>query len=128
MLSNILLVWSSGAPAQYLRPIWFSMAVYGLDAYREATERVLAITRRTAELIEAAPHLELLRPPELSVVLFRRPGWDRGDYERWSDELLEAQTGFVLHTTWEGEPVGRLAFLHPDTTTGMVEEILAGTA
>ena len=68
-----------------------------------------------------------MRRPELSVVLFRRTGWDRETYETWSARLLENQIGFVMPTTWEDEPVGRLALLHPDTTIGMIEEILATT-
>ena len=69
-----------------------------------------------------------MRRPELSVVLFRRIGWDRADYERWSAQLLHDQIGFVVPTTWEGEPSGRLALLHPDTTVGIIEEILATMA
>jgi glutamate/tyrosine decarboxylase-like PLP-dependent enzyme len=109
-------------------PLWFSLVVNGTDAYRDAIETVLATTQSTADLIESLPHLELVRRPELSVVLFRRTGWDKADYEAWSDRLLEDQTGFVMHTTWEGEPVGRLALLHPDTTIEMVAEMLASTA
>jgi glutamate/tyrosine decarboxylase-like PLP-dependent enzyme len=109
-------------------PLWFSLAVNGTDAYRDAIEAVLAVTQASADLIERTDYLELVRRPELSVVLFRRRGWDREHYERWSAELLEAQVGFVMHTTWEGEPVGRLALLHPDTTVEMIEEILATMA
>ncbi len=109
-------------------PLWFSLAVNGTDAYRDAIETVLAVTQGTADLIERLPHVELVRRPELSVVLFRRTGWDRGDYERWSDQLLKDQVGFVVPTTWENEPVGRLALLHPYTTVPMIEEILATMA
>ncbi len=109
-------------------PLWFSLAVNGTDAYRDAIETVLAVTQQTADLIERLAHVELVRRPELSVVLFRRTGWDRDDYERWSDQLLKDQIGFVVPTTWEGEPVGRLALLHPDTTVEMIEEILATMA
>jgi hypothetical protein len=41
---------------------------------------------------------------------------------------LASQTGFVTPTTWEGEKVARLAFLHPNTTIDMIEEILATMA
>ena len=54
-------------------PLWFSLAVNGTDAYRDAIETVLAVTQQAADLIERPPHLELVRRPELSVVLFRRP-------------------------------------------------------
>ena len=53
---------------------------------------------------------------------------ERADYEAWSAQLLEHQLGFVVHTTWEGQPVGRLALLHPDTSVEMIAEILASTA
>jgi len=109
-------------------PLWFSLAVNGTDAYRDAIEAVLAVTQASADLIERTPHVELVRRPELSVVLFRRKGWDRARYERWSAELLADQIGFVVPTTWEGESVGRLALLHPDTTIGIIEEILATMA
>ena len=105
-------------------PLWFSMAVNGLAAYRDAVEAGLAIARESARLIEATPHTELVRPPGLSVVLFRRPGWNRLDYDAWSAKLLSDQTGFVTPTSWEGETVARFAFLHPNATAGMVQEIL----
>jgi glutamate/tyrosine decarboxylase-like PLP-dependent enzyme len=105
-------------------PIWFSMAVYGIDAYSEAVEAGLAIARRGAAMIEATPHTELVRHPELSVVLFRRPGWTKSDYETWSARLLTSQIGFVTPTTWEGETVARFAFLHPNTTAEMIRQIL----
>jgi aromatic-L-amino-acid/L-tryptophan decarboxylase len=105
-------------------PLWFSMAVNGLDAYCEAVEAGLAMAQRAAERVEAAAHVELVRPPGLSIVLFRRPGWTRAQYETWSSRLLYDQIGFVTPTSWEGETVARFCFLHPNTTVGMVDEIL----
>jgi glutamate/tyrosine decarboxylase-like PLP-dependent enzyme len=109
-------------------PLWFSMAVNGLDAYRDAVEAGLAIARRAAERVTEAPHVELVRDPGLSVVLLRRTGWSKLDYELWSARLLHDQIAFVTPTTWEGETVARFAFLHPNTTVGMVDEILESMA
>jgi glutamate/tyrosine decarboxylase-like PLP-dependent enzyme len=106
-------------------PLWFSLAVHGTDLYRDAVEAALVLARRSAELIGERSYLELVREPELSIVLFRRRGWDREDYRAWSERLLTGQIGFVTPTTWEGQPCARLAFLHPGTTLDMVEEILA---
>ncbi len=105
-------------------PIWFSMAVYGLDAYSEAVESALSIARRGAGMIEETPYTELVRHPELSIVLFRRTGWRKAEYDAWSSQLLTDQIGFVTPTTWEGETVARFAFLHPNTTVEMIREIL----
>jgi len=109
-------------------PLWFSLAVHGTDAYRDAVETVLATAQRVADLIGETPHTELVRDPGLSVVLFRRPGWGPADYDAWSAQLLADQVGFVTPTKWEGEVVARFAFLHPDTTLDMVREILATMA
>ena len=66
-------------------PLWFSLATHGTQAYTDAIETTLRVTREGAELVRAAPHLELIVEPELSVVLFRRLGWDPADYKAWSD-------------------------------------------
>ena len=105
-------------------PLWFSLAVHGTDAYRHAVESVLAVAREAASMVQRALHLELVRQPELSIVLVRRPGWTPADYHHWSLQLLADQTGFVTPTVWEGETVARFAFLHPHTTLAMVEQML----
>ncbi|HUE08308.1 MAG TPA: pyridoxal-dependent decarboxylase [Acidimicrobiales bacterium] len=105
-------------------PLWFSMAVNGLDAYCDAVEAGLAIAQLAAERIAASPHVELVRDPGLSIVLFRRFGWSKLDYDAWSARLLHDQIGFVTPTSWEGETVARFAFLHPNTTMEMIDEIL----
>ena len=94
-------------------PLWFSMAVNGLDAYRDAVEAGLAIAQRAAERITEAPHVELVRDPGLSIVLFRRPGWDKADYDAWSARLLHDQIGFVTPTTLGGRDGGPLRLLAP---------------
>jgi glutamate/tyrosine decarboxylase-like PLP-dependent enzyme len=127
-------VWNPGDYAYQLSrrarglPFWFSLAVHGTDAYRDAIEQVLATTRAAAERIRALPRLELLLEPELSVVLFRRVGWDAAQYAAWSARLLREQIALVVPTRWHDESVARLAFLHPDTTLDIVDEILATTA
>ena len=104
--------------------LWFSMAVNGLDAYRDAVNHSLLMARYAADRIEANPDLHLIRRPDLSVVLFRRVGWLHADYEAWGQRLLRDQTAFVTHSAWRGETVGRLVFLHPATTVEMVDEVL----
>lgn len=104
--------------------LWFSLSVNGTDAYRDAVEAALRMAREAATVIEQRPYLELIKEPELSVVLYRRTGWTPDRYHDWSAKLLADQVGFVTPTGWEGETVARFAFLHPDTTLDIVEEIL----
>ncbi|QKW24188.1 aspartate aminotransferase family protein [Kitasatospora sp. NA04385] len=105
-------------------PLWFSLAVHGVQAYTDAVEAGLRLARATAQLIRDTEHLELLHDPQLSAVCFRRKGWTHDDYYRWSRQLLADQVGFVTPTGWDGETVARFAFLHPGTTMEMVQEIL----
>ncbi|MFI9776049.1 pyridoxal phosphate-dependent decarboxylase family protein [Streptomyces sp. NPDC051956] len=105
-------------------PLWFSLAVHGTDAYRDAVARGADIARRTARLVERTEGLELLREPELTVVLVRRTGWQPEDYYAWSKRMLSSGTAFVTPSVWEGETVARLAFRHPDITEGTVRAIL----
>jgi aromatic-L-amino-acid/L-tryptophan decarboxylase len=108
--------------------LWFSLAVHGTDAYRDAIATGLRTAGACADLIDGLPHLELVRRPELTVVLFRRDGWGVDDYEAWSRRLFAAQIAFVAPTTWEGEPTARLAFLHPSTSIESVQTILTAMA
>jgi aromatic-L-amino-acid/L-tryptophan decarboxylase len=109
-------------------PLWFSLAVYGLDAYREAIETAVRLASDTAILIKATPHLRLIREPDLGVVLFRRVGWEPADYDKWAQALHDDEVAFIPPTKWEGETVGRFAFLHPGTSMDLVKEILDRTA
>jgi aromatic-L-amino-acid/L-tryptophan decarboxylase len=105
-------------------PLWFSLAVHGVKAYADAIETAIRLARDTAEEIRRRPYLELVREPDLSVVLFRRPGWKPEDYTRWADRLLSDQVAFIPPSAWEGETVARFAFLHPHTPMDLVHEIL----
>jgi aromatic-L-amino-acid decarboxylase len=105
-------------------PLWFSLAVHGVGAYTTAIEAAVQLARDTAAEIRDRDYLQLIRDPDLSVVLFRRAGWGPADYGRWSDRLLADQVAFMPPTSWEGETVARFAFLHPHTPLDLVREIL----
>jgi len=105
-------------------PLWFSLAVHGVRAYSEAIEAAIQLARRAAAEIRSRNYLELIREPELGVVLFRRLGWAPGQYTDWADRLLHDQVAFIPPSAWEGETVARFAFLHPQTPIDLVREVL----
>jgi L-2,4-diaminobutyrate decarboxylase len=106
-------------------PFWFSLAAAGTNAYRDAVEESLTVAKSAAELVSAHPRLELLRQPDLSIVAFTRTGWGRDDYQKWSDQLLEDQIGFVTPSSHQGQPILRFAIVNPWTTMADIEIILA---
>ena len=77
------------------------------------SRRRLRVAREGAELVRAAPHLELLLEPELSVVLFRRVGWDPARYAAWSDWQLASQQSFVTPTAWGARDGAALVHRQP---------------
>jgi aromatic-L-amino-acid/L-tryptophan decarboxylase len=105
-------------------PLWFSLAVHGVRAYSEAIEASISLARQAAAEIAGRDYLELIREPELGVVLFRRAGWAPAQYTRWAGQLLHDQVAFMPPSAWEGETVARFAFLHPHTTMDLVRQIL----
>jgi len=104
--------------------LWFSLSVHGIDAYTGAIEAAISLARQTAAEIRGRDYLELIREPDLSVVLFRRRGWSGEAYTRWADQLLSDQVAFMPPSAWEGETVARFAFLHPHTPMDLVRQIL----
>ena len=106
-------------------PLWFSLAVHGTDAYRDAIEQTLSVARATRDLVVAAEHLELLVEPELSVVAFRRRGWGADDYQAWCDRLMADGTAMLTPTTFEGSPAMRVCIINPRTTLDDLVEIFA---
>jgi glutamate/tyrosine decarboxylase-like PLP-dependent enzyme len=105
-------------------PLWFSMSVHGLKAYSDAIEKAISLAQKTAAEIESRDYLELVMPPELSVVMFRRQGWTPERYERWAQDLLTEQIAFMPPSAWEGQTVARFAFLHPHTSMDLVVNVL----
>ena len=105
-------------------PFWFSLAANGTDAYKDAVEYTMMIAKKAVELIKAHPNLDLLVEPELSIVAFTRKGWQKEDYQKWSDQLLADQIGFVTPSSHEGKPILRFAIVNPWTNVDDLEKIL----
>ena len=105
-------------------PLWFSLATHGSDAYTAAMEKTLDTTRFGAEEIRRRPYLELMLEPDLSILVFRRPGWTPEQYQKWSDAQLHSGQSFVVPSSWNGETVLRFCIVNPRTTNAHLVEIL----
>ena len=105
-------------------PMWFSLSVYGVGAYRQAVENSLDIAKYAADEIRKSSYLSLLIEPTLSVVAFERDNWGWEEYKNWSTDQLKKQVCFVVPSLVRGKPVFRFAFLNPETSKEIVDEIL----
>lgn len=105
-------------------PFWFSLAAHGTKRYAEAMDKTMQVAREAAELIKSHPHLELLMPPTLSIVAFKRKGWELDQYRQWSEQLLGDQIAFVTPSWHQGEPILRFAIVNPWTSVEDIKMIL----
>jgi L-2,4-diaminobutyrate decarboxylase len=105
-------------------PFWFSLAVHGTDAYRDAIEKTLEVTRAAAALIDEQPHTHLLVRPDLSVLIFERLDWSAADYASWSARLLDQQVAFVTPTRHQGQACTRVAIVNPQTSVDDIRVIV----
>lgn len=110
-------------------PLWFSLAMHGTKKYEEAVERGLQLANYAAEKIEELPHVELIRPPGLSCVLFRIIDWQPEQYTQWTYDNHRSGLALVTPTKWENEgeveTIARFCFINPDTQESFIDEILA---
>ena len=105
-------------------PFWFTLVAHGSDAVADAVRSSIATTAYAVDRLRSMEGIEVLLEPRLTVILFRKAGWDRDRWRAWAGDLLDRQIAFVAPTTWKGETVGRLVFLHPLTTPAIVDEVL----
>lgn len=109
-------------------PLWFSLAMHGTKRYTEAIEHGLELAQIAAEKIRKSEHLQLVREPSLSCVLYRRLNWKPEDYTKWT--LKNQKEGFALvtPTQWskngKTETVSRFCFISPETTVEDIDAIL----
>ena len=105
-------------------PFWFSLATHGTDRYVAAIERTLTTTNTVADAIRASDHLALVSEPQLSVLLFERPGWDDAAYSAWADRLAKEGVILCMPTKWHRRTVLRLVFVNPETQAERVIDVL----
>ena len=105
-------------------PLWFSMATHGVQAYRDAIALNNQLAQDIADDIRQRDYLELVREPELSVVVFERKGWSQAQYDSWSEKLLLSGEAFVLPSSHAGRPHLRFAIINPKTSFEDLTKIL----
>lgn len=109
-------------------PLWFSLAMHGTDVYKKAIHRGIELAQIAGEIINKEDHVELVRPPSLSIVLFRRKGWTAEDYTQWTYRNHKNGYALVTPTKWKSkrktETISRFCFISPDTTEEDIRGII----
>ncbi len=112
--------------------LWWSLQAFGVDAFRRAIDASLDLAALAVERIEAHPALELLAPPSLGIVCFRRTepaiADDEEQLERINAELVaeleRSGIGFLSSTRAHGRFALRLCVMNHTTRAEHVERVV----
>jgi aromatic-L-amino-acid decarboxylase len=110
--------------------LWVSLRYFGVEAFRAAIAHTLELAELAAKRIEATESFELLAPPSLGVVCFRRrfPGADETTIARLNSGLIAALErsglGLVSSTRLHGRYAIRLCVLNHTSGADDIEAVL----
>jgi glutamate/tyrosine decarboxylase-like PLP-dependent enzyme len=111
-------------------PVWATLRAYGREGYRAMIERHLALARRVADQVDAAPDLERLADVPLNIVCFRfhPPGMSEAKLDeinrRLGEMVLEDGRVYFGTTQYDGKVAFRPAIVNWRTTERDVDMIV----
>jgi aromatic-L-amino-acid/L-tryptophan decarboxylase len=96
--------------------LWMSLRVFGLDAFRAAIARGIALAEHAEALLRERPGWEVASPAQLGIVCFKRAAHD----DARTDAMVRAVVGggyaAPSTTVLAGRTVARLCTINPRTT------------
>jgi aromatic-L-amino-acid/L-tryptophan decarboxylase len=104
--------------------LWVSLRFFGVDAFRTAIARSLEIAASAAKRVEASESLELLAPPSLGIVCFRRRDLEERENASLAAALERSGVGLVSSTRLHGRFALRLCVLNHTSSLEDVERVL----
>lgn len=118
--------------------VWLPLKMHGAAAFRAALDEKLDLTRWAAEVLATIEGVEILDPPQLSIVAFRlRPPGCEGDaLDHLNRALLDAinarQHAYLSGTVLDGRFTLRICVLsfrtHRERMEAILEDIRAAAA
>jgi aromatic-L-amino-acid decarboxylase len=105
--------------------IWVSLRFFGVEAFRAAIARSLETAAWAAERVEESDSLELLAPPSLGVVCFRRNDLDEQGNNGLVAALERSGVGLISSTRLHGRLALRLCVFNHTSGAEDVERVLA---
>jgi aromatic-L-amino-acid decarboxylase len=107
--------------------IWLPIQMHGLQAFREQLQEKLDLARLAHARLSAEPSLEIIDPPQLSIVAFTCRG-GRGDTDAAAAELLRRVNArrrvFLSSTRIGGRFILRICVLSFRTHRDRIEDAI----
>jgi glutamate/tyrosine decarboxylase-like PLP-dependent enzyme len=96
--------------------LWLSLQVYGLDAFRAAIARGIALAEHAEALLRERPGWEVVTPAQLGIVCFKRIGHDDAQTDAMVQAVVADGYAAPSTTVLDGRTVARLCTINPRTT------------
>jgi glutamate/tyrosine decarboxylase-like PLP-dependent enzyme len=96
--------------------LWLSLNVYGLDAFRAAIARGIALAEYAEAQLRERPGWEVVSPAQLGIVCFKRAGHDDAQTDRMVAGVVAGGYAAPSTTVLDGRTVARLCTINPRTT------------
>ena len=112
--------------------VWLSLQYFGARAFREAIDRSLDLAQHVCDRVRADPDLELMAPPSLGIVCFRRRfadvASDDDDADRRNAALVagleRSGLGLISSTVLRGRYALRVCVLNHTTAQADVDRVM----
>jgi aromatic-L-amino-acid/L-tryptophan decarboxylase len=104
--------------------VWVSLRFFGVEAFRSAITRSLDVAAGAARRVEESESLELMAPPSLGVVCFRRRDLDEAENASLAAALERSGDGLISSTRLHGQFALRLCVLNHTSGPEDVERVL----
>ena len=105
--------------------LWMSLRTYGVEKFREAIERGIALAEFAEQYIrQHSEHWELVVPAQIGVVCFALKGASAAEHAEKAQALADSGFACVSSTHLKERSVLRLCTINPLTTDGDIVETL----
>jgi aromatic-L-amino-acid decarboxylase len=104
--------------------VWLPLMLHGVDAFREALDEKLDLTRLLYDAVRAMPELEVPWEPEVTVVAFRLRNGDDEANRRFLDRINAPRRVFLSSTMIEGRFFLRACIVSHRTHRDRIEEAI----
>jgi aromatic-L-amino-acid decarboxylase len=96
--------------------LWLSLRVFGLDAFRAAIARGVALAEYAEAQLRERPGWEVVSPAQLGIVCFKRTAHDDAQTDRMVRAVVADGYAAPSTTVLDGRTVARLCTINPRTS------------
>jgi aromatic-L-amino-acid/L-tryptophan decarboxylase len=104
--------------------VWLPLKLHGVSAFREALDEKLDLSAYVHDALAADPRIDVLWPPQLTVIAFRLAGADDETQKRFLDRINASKRVFLSSTVIDGRYTLRICIVNHRTHKDRIEECI----